>query len=351
MLVREVCYVLQTPAKQLMKWFMFLTWWTLKVPMDKMGVKLSTEQDWPCEKCTLINPGRDSTCQACGNRKQSNGSWICKACAFRNPQSSVSCNQCGSEKVMLSASTGTSQNSDPSHGIIRKQWTCIRCTLSNSRKNKICSACGFDPALIEADDGKDRANTESTKKQRLYPDLTLELHPEIAQRSSDQVLKCPKCQSLLYDNAGLVCTVCRCPCPEEGFKPRPFPESSIPRTSEDTDDQRWSCPGCTFENQNSNPVCQVCGSNRVTELKPSASGESTGNLFDFLDSSCASQFSTQPLFWLNVRGIIYNINLSTYVTCTFNIMKQLLLEYQYLFTFALVLLFFAVWVTFTTKEE
>lgn len=236
--------------------------------MDTMGVKLSTAEHWPCEQCTLINPGKNSTCQACGiNRKKFAESWICKACASRNPQSVVLCNHCGSEKLI--GSTSTSPNSDHEN-----EWTCRRCTLTNSWKNNICSACGSDPALGVADHAKDTTNPVSPSKRRLYPDLTLELFPEIARQSSE-VLKCPKCQSLLYDNVGLFCTVCRSPCPEEGFKPRPFPESSIPRESKDRDDQTWSCSGCTFENKASNSICEVCESGRVVEPIPSTSGETT----------------------------------------------------------------------------
>jgi len=125
-----------------------------------------------------------------------------------------------------------------------------------------------------ADAAKGTTSQESASNRRLYPDLTLELYPEIAQQSSE-VLKCPNCQSLLYDNVGLFCTVCRSPCPEEGFKPRPFPESSVPHISKDPDDQKWSCPGCTFENKASKSSCEVCGSEPVVEPKPSTSGETT----------------------------------------------------------------------------
>ena len=235
--------------------------------MDSMGVNLSMEKDWPCEKCTLINPGRNPTCQACGHRKQPAEGWICKACASRNPQSLVLCNNCGSERFTASS---PSPNTNTNHD---KEWTCSRCTLANPWRNKICSACGLDPAVVVADSSK-KTSPESTSNRRLYPNLSLELYPEIAQQSSE-VLKCSKCQSLLYDNVGLHCTVCRSPCPEEGFKPRPFPESSMPRASKDLAEQRWSCLGCTFENKASNSICEVCGSGREVELKPGTSGETT----------------------------------------------------------------------------
>ena len=232
--------------------------------MEIMGVNLSTEPDWHCEKCTLINPGKNSTCQACGLRKQTTVSWICKACASRNPQALVLCNNCGSEKCIGSAVLPNVNTSNS------KQWTCSQCTLTNRWRSNTCSACG----LVVTDREKEVTSKGSSSNRKLYPDLSLELYPEIAQQSSE-VLKCPNCQSLLYDNVGLCCTVCHSPCPEEGFKPRPFPESSKPRESKELDNQKWSCPGCTFENKASNSVCEVCRSSHVVEPKPSTSGKTT----------------------------------------------------------------------------
>ncbi len=224
-------------------------------------MNFSTEQDWTCEKCTLINPGRNPTCLACGRRKQTTATWICKSCGSRNPQTVVLCNQCGSDKIE------SPRNSDHNG----KQWTCPRCTLSNPWKTNVCSACQFDPSLVVADTS---TSAGPSSNQRLYPDLSLELDPGIAQQSPE-VLKCPNCQSLLYDNVGVNCTVCHSPCPEEGFKPRPFPESSISHVSKDFGTGSWSCSGCTFDNKHSNPICEVCGSAREVGPKPSTSGETT----------------------------------------------------------------------------
>lgn len=232
--------------------------------MDDMGVNFSLEQNWTCEKCTLINTGRNSTCLACGHRKQSTATWICKACGSRNPHTVVLCNHCGSDKLEFP------RNAD-NNG---KQWTCPQCTLSNPWTRTICSACRFEPSLVVADSAKASKSEGSATNQRLYPNLSLELHPAIAQQSSE-VLKCPKCQSLLYDNVGVYCTVCHSPCPEEGFKPRPFPKSSIPSVSKGPVTDTWSCSGCTFHNKDSNSVCEVCGSARGVDAKPSTSGEDT----------------------------------------------------------------------------
>lgn len=232
-------------------------------------MNLSTQPDWQCEKCTLINPGRINICQACGRRKQHAESWVCDACASRNPHALVLCNNCGSKRLKASSVTPDANNT--SNG---KQWTCSRCTLTNPWKNNTCSACGLDQALVLADPAKETTSTEPSSNRKIYPDLKLDLYPDIAQQSPE-VLKCDKCQSLLYDNVGLHCTVCHSPCPEEGFKPRPFPESSKPRASKDLDDQKWSCSGCTFENKASNSICELCGSGREVEPKPSSSGETT----------------------------------------------------------------------------
>lgn len=246
------------------------------------------EQNWTCEKCTLINPGRHPTCSACGHRKQpAVNTWMCKVCGSRNPQTVVLCNHCGSDRIE------SPRNSDHNG----KQWTCPRCTLTNPWRKSTCSACQFDPSLIVADSS---TSGGSSSNQRLYPDLSLELHPGIA-KQSPEVLKCPKCQSLLYDNVGVYCTVCHSPCPEEGFKPRPFPESSVPHVSKDVDGSHWSCSGCTFDNKASNSVCEVCGSARNVGPKPSTSGKTT-------DSTGISLTSLKRKSYLISLSTIMSVN-------------------------------------------
>ena len=231
-------------------------------------MNFSTGPGWSCEKCTLINTGRNSTCSACRYPKQPTVSaWTCKVCGSRNPQTVVLCNHCGSDRIP------SPRNSDHNG----KQWTCRRCTLTNPWTASICSACQFDPSLIMADSP---TSGGSSSNQRLYPDLSLELHPRIAQQSPE-VLKCPNCQSLLYDNVGFYCTVCHSPCPEEGFKPRPFPKSSVPHVSKD--DCQWNCSGCTFANKAPKTVCEVCGRARDVGPNPPCSpfgetSDSTGIL-------------------------------------------------------------------------
>lgn len=218
--------------------------------MATMGSKLSTEENWHCAKCTFINLGRNSVCQVCGNRKQMHESWTCNVCAYRNPESLVLCNHCGSERVVVS--TSTSLNSDLNHVT---KWTCDACTLTNLCKDSICSACGSSRSLAVTDPSG------------------LELHPEIAEQNIDKVLKCPHCQSLLYDNVGRCCNVCHFPCPEQGFKPRPFPNSSIRSTSEELNGGEWSCPSCTFENKSSSFECKICGYDGIVKPKPRTSEE------------------------------------------------------------------------------
>lgn len=232
--------------------------------MEAMGLNSSTDHRWTCEKCTLINTGRNPTCSACGYRKQTTVStWTCKVCGSRNPQTVILCNHCGSDRI----------ESPRNANYNGKQWTCPRCTLTNPWKTSICSACQYDPSLVIADSS---TSGGPSSNQRLYPDLSHELHPRIAQQSPE-VLKCSKCQSLLYDNVGVYCTVCHSPCPEEGFKPRPFPKSSIPHVSKDVDDSHWSCSECTFDNKASSSVCEVCGRARDVGPNPpcSTSGETS----------------------------------------------------------------------------
>lgn len=230
-----------------------------------MGANFSLEQQWTCNKCTLINRGRNSTCLACDHRKQSTATWICQFCGSRNPHTVVLCNSCGSDREVA-------RNADSSG----KQWTCPRCTLTNPWNRSICSACRLEPPIAVANSVKASVSERTFSRPKIYPDLSLELHPTIAQQSSEG-LKCPKCQSLLYDNVGVHCTVCHSPCPEEGFKPRPFPKSSIPSVSKSPLGDRWSCSQCTFDNKGTNSFCELCESDRGVEAKPSTSDKDTGS--------------------------------------------------------------------------
>ncbi|XP_032234335.1 calpain-D isoform X2 [Nematostella vectensis] len=224
-----------------------------------MGTIASIEQ-WTCQKCTLLNSGISRSCQACGAVRRSTKTWICRICQHENPVSIVLCNECGYEKP---------NNQSPSR-TKTKQWSCSKCTLVNPASTTKCSACGNVEQIEIIDSSEEKPVSTTSKADRLYPNLELEIQkvevdPEIIDQSPEVVLKCPKCQTLLYDNVSLFCTVCGSRCTDDGFKPRPFPSSSVPSSPESSSAPlpgTWNCPGCTYANQDAVVSCEVCGSKR-----------------------------------------------------------------------------------------
>ena len=59
--------------------------------------------------------------------------------------------------------------------------------------------------------------------------------------------------------------VCNTPCMAETFKPRPFPQSSLPKVKyEDHPSSSgvWKCGTCTLLNDPGKTICQACGTKK-----------------------------------------------------------------------------------------
>lgn len=253
-----------------------------------MGMTMSSLNHWTCQHCTLKNSPEKTICQACNKPRQGNAmDWACRYCSLENPSYKNRCEACnfqrnGNQQVQdagtLVKSAGSLSESIGSNiarffGFGGKEWTCSKCTLKNPPSQSKCAACDSrKPEVIEIpEDVQDCPSTSSDQSRtRLYPNLELELlkieyDANIAQESPEIILKCPKCQTLLYDNASMHCTVCGSICESEGFKPRPFPSSSVTTTPESTPPAlpgRWNCPGCTFANDISQTICEICRTER-----------------------------------------------------------------------------------------
>jgi len=247
---------------------------------------MSSLNQWTCPHCTLSNSLENTKCQACDKpRLRNTTDWACRHCSLVNPSHLNRCNACenlreenqqpdnkavAKQSPLIAIAKFFGFGSDTS----AKEWTCSKCTLTNPSSQAKCAVCGHQkPEVITIDDEQtDSPSTtnDSQGRTRLYPNLELELpaidcHSDIAQQSPEIVLKCPKCQTLLYDNASTLCTVCGCRCDSEGFKPRPFPSSSVttsPESSPPALPGQWNCPGCTFANDNSRTICEICNTER-----------------------------------------------------------------------------------------
>ena len=229
-----------------------------------MGITDSFPRSWQCERCTYINDAWTGTCRICGTGKKSKP-WICYKCGSSNPSGIILCNTCGSEQK-----TFGSKNS-------RKDWSCSLCSYTNFPDSSQCAICGF--AKPEGNSSSFSDNGKSDV--RVQVDSTRLGHKEV----EADLLKCHKCQTLLYDNTGSHCTVCGTPCLSEGFKPRPFPQSSLPKGGAaelSSASGTWKCSQCTLLNDSTQTTCKACAYESVGKKKPVGKLMKIGKFFTYL---------------------------------------------------------------------
>ena len=209
-----------------------------------MGITDSFPRTWQCVRCTYMNSFTTSSqCQMCGADRDAK-LWICCSCGASNPGHIVLCNSCGSEQ-----NTFTTKRMD---------WPCPKCSHVNLSNSNKCVVCKSDKLL----------NNQHVKQNE---SIAIEVDSSRLGEFQNDVLKCHQCQTLLYDNTGTYCIVCGTPCMAEGFKPRPFPQSSLPKVKlEDSPGTSgvWKCVTCTLLNDPGQTICQACGSKKDDGGKP-----------------------------------------------------------------------------------
>ncbi|XP_046853610.1 calpain-15-like isoform X2 [Xenia sp. Carnegie-2017] len=202
---------------------------------------LPTRSSWQCVRCTFMNNlTTSSQCQMCGIDRETKF-WICLKCGSNNPQYIVLCNFCGAEQNAFSVKS--------------KSWTCTKCTFINTSDSLCCRVCKHGRSSNDAAFALPRGI------------VNVEVDSNLVREYKQDVLKCQKCQTLLFDNPGLHCLVCKTPCFYEGFKPRPFPQSSLPRENKviSSLSDIWQCQRCTSLNGPENNECYVCKKSKHCE--------------------------------------------------------------------------------------
>ena len=209
-----------------------------------MGITDSFPRTWQCARCTYMNSFTTSShCEICGADRDAK-LWICCSCGASNPVHIVLCNSCGSEQNTFKTK--------------KMDWPCPKCSFVNFSDSTKCLVCKSDKL----------SNNQPVK---LKDPVAIEVDPSRLGESQNDVLKCLKCQTLLYDNTGTHCMVCGTPCMTEGFKPRPFPQSSLPKVKPEDHPSSsgvWKCVSCTLLNDPDQTICQACGSKKGDRDKP-----------------------------------------------------------------------------------
>ena len=204
-----------------------------------MGITDSFPRSWQCVRCTYMNSfTTGSQCEMCGADRDEK-MWICCGCGASNPADIVLCNSCGSEQ-----NTFTTK---------KTEWPCPKCSFVNPSDSTKCDVCKSDKL----------SNNQHVK---LKSPIDIEVDSSRLKEFQMDVLKCDKCKTLLYNNTGAHCMVCGTPCVAEGFKPRPFPQSSLPKAKfkdSPSSSGMWKCVICTLLNDPKQTICQACGHMKI----------------------------------------------------------------------------------------
>lgn len=172
----------------------------------------STDEEWTCKKCTLVNQGSAKACEVCGGSK------------------------------LRSTSTIKDQT-------LRKGefWACVQCTLKNSIATTVCGAC-------KAGRQVHTTTTSSTQRQ-----LTQTTPTSGTGSGSGNSLMPP------------VSRISRSPSPNRhrGAIPKRHSTGAVISARAAANPNRaslvaktWHCPACTYENSAASVVCDICSSHR-----------------------------------------------------------------------------------------
>lgn len=121
---------------------------------------------WVCVKCTLINPGQDRFCSACGGSKlnsvaakryqtlRPHESWVCSHCTLRNPNHLAECCACSTPRPSP-VNGGTVRPGTRNRRMTKllgepaeDAWECASCTFLNSGPHAACEMCCTSRSLV-----------------------------------------------------------------------------------------------------------------------------------------------------------------------------------------------------------
>ena len=243
--------------------------------------KAVSEQSWKCVKCTLINPGNENACKACGgSRLKSIGStasatlkkgeyWVCVVCTLKN---SISARRCKACRAKVDGSGGTKEKLNP---VLKEEHFHSQTNIADEKVIKEEEEKSNNIAKVMPPDSHMSFKSSGGR------------HGEIAQNETSQESKgaIPKSVSVPHSASQLTTSIIPPSasfCHGAGSSSKYAERKFLIHTSSPS--SHWRCSACTFDNSPTAISCKMCGSlPSVEELLSNTSRPRTGGQSELMD--------------------------------------------------------------------
>lgn len=249
----------------------------------------STEQEWTCRKCTLVNSPQSMACVVCGGSKLNSISavedmtlkkgefWSCPQCTLKNLLTKTACIACKTVRPVPVIS-GQQTNFRP--------YTAAPVSQANAQSAGVQQSNNHHPHHIN------KITNHHHNRQMLASIASSSVTPSSSSSSSNTGPQ--QHSSSSSGNTSLappVQRITRSPSPKHervasGAIPKRHSTGAVLARSASTNQNRhssgaslpktWHCPACTYENPSASVVCEICSSHRGLVPNPSTTNVEPG---------------------------------------------------------------------------
>lgn len=209
---------------------------------DDLTRMSASEETWVCNNCSFsFNPVWATTCQSCDTA----------AAAVINTNGIHDQNGYGDE---MNARNSSGRNLSRMLGVpLLDQWTCVKCTLINSSNERFCCACGGS-----------KLNSTSSKQYRTLKPNESWVCPSCTLRNQHSLTECRVCNTSRYES-------------DSSQQSRAISNRTL-RNRRNNDCENWECSSCTFVNNSSKAMCEMCQTSRsIISLRPDSARPDTAS--------------------------------------------------------------------------